>query len=635
MNTHAHNRTFSTIIGVLLCVVLLTPITVSTTHHETFVQLSAHAAGVTPAPATPPQNVGGKATPDNEPSAWVPAVGNVILKIAGYFSWAAGSLLSIAMDKLVFGMGDMLSGSLGKNIELIWGVIRDMSNLAFIFGFMYVGIKTIIDPEKTETKQFLSRIIIGALLINFSLFFVKVVIDFANLTAVQLYNSVAGGGDISLAFAQIFGLSGTFDMPNADTFAKIAVDGLWFYFFGAVILLIAAFVMAAGAILLITRFVALVFIMIFSPILFSATVFPGTSEQASKLWKQLIHNAFFAPIYLLLLLISITVLKAIIESMASDGASMTLSEAFTNTSGSFGRILSFFIAAIFLIKSLTISQKFASAGGDFAVKTAGAATFGVAAWAGRKTIGGGASYISNNDKLKDAASQGGVKGFAARRVLGSSKYVADSSFDVRNASKDMKKSLGEGHKGGFKSDFEASKKKEIAFAESLGHDHGIDDKYKPILDAARTTKAKAMEEKAQMKIHRQTLKNAQRIAADHTILSTDPVKQQALLDIAGLTPLIANHERDLKAVETAEVAKKTEMNARQKNYANKVEGEFLSFNFTKQNKEISEAINKKFDPKKTESENEKLLAEIKKLQGSGGGGGGAPAAPAGGGGDHH
>ncbi len=420
----------------------------------------------------------------NDPSAgstWQQSLGNVVLSTAAFFTYIGGKILEYSVDKLVFGMGDLINNKgLGISIDTTWKVIRDICNLAFIFGFVYVGIRTILDPENANTKRFLSRIIVGALLINFSLFFTKIVIDFSNFTAVQLYQSmVSGQGNISETFMKLLGLSGFYQVPNPQMLANVSGwGGFWFYLMGAVMFLVSAFVMAAGGIMLIVRFVALILIMIFSPILFAATVFPKTEEYASNLWKQLLSYSFFAPVYLLLLLISISILQGVSTSLGLTGK--TLAEGFRNQNDAFGVILNFVIVILFLIFSLHVAKKMGVAGGDMAVSVGnnlrsrgqrfiGSSTLGLGARAGRATIGKAAYNLSERDGLKDAASRRGIGGWAARRVLKGSRVVGDASFDARNIpGVGNTLGIGEGRKGGFSTIKTEVEKKEKEFAQSLG-----------------------------------------------------------------------------------------------------------------------------------------------------------------------
>lgn len=411
------------------------------------------------------------------PEAWIRDIslwlGNTLLSIAAAFTWFGGQLLHIATTELVFKMGANVNSQFGNAINLSWGIIRDICNLIFIFGFIYIGISTIIEPDKASTKRFLTKIIIGALLINFSLFIVKFIVDFANFLAVQIYSAMTtGSGSVSSKIADLLGIVEIYRVPDPAAFAELTDGGtFWFFVLGALFLLIAAFVFFMAAILLVVRFIALVLIMVFSPLLFAATVFPKTQSIASDLWSKLIGYAFFAPVYLLFILIAIQLLEGLrfmrggnqlVNAFAPMGGE-------TPQTGSFGVLLYFLIAAGFLIATTRVAHSMGIKGGEIAVKFAGGMSYGLAARMGRATIGRYAYNKSESDGLKDAASQRGLKGWGARQALKASRVVGDSSLDIRNAGAAGKAlGAGAGMKGGYKTTLEGMKKKEDAFAKSLG-----------------------------------------------------------------------------------------------------------------------------------------------------------------------
>ncbi len=421
-------------------------------------------------------------------------IGNIILEIASLITGIGGFLLEKAIEITVLHAAEYLGSgtSLGTAIEGGWGVIRDISNLIFIFGFIYVGIMTIIDPEKASTKRFLSSIIIGALLINFSLFFTRIIVDVSNFVSIEITNTMlTGGGSITDKIMDTLGLTTLYKMDAAGISTLTGGGTLAFYFMGAIFLIVAGFVLASGAILLITRFVAIVFIMIFSPLLFAATVFPQTANIANDLWKKLFNYAFFAPAYLLLLIVSIQVVDGLMTNItgASGSEKFNLAKAITGDAKII--IVYFVIAIMFLIFSLQVAQKFGVKGADKVVGMAkvgmGAATVGMAARAGRMTAGRLAHSWSESERLKDSAAQGGLRGFAARRILKGSRVVGDSSFDARATGAGKALGIGESRKGGYKSVTDEIKKKEADFAKSLGEVDDSDTRvgaYKSKMDGA-------------------------------------------------------------------------------------------------------------------------------------------------------
>src|SRR3989344_198393 len=72
-----------------------------------------------------------------------------------------------------------------------WAVVRDLSNLFFILVLLYIAIKIILDLGAAEAQKMITRVIIVALLINFSMFFTKVIIDSSNILALVFYNKIS------------------------------------------------------------------------------------------------------------------------------------------------------------------------------------------------------------------------------------------------------------------------------------------------------------------------------------------------------------------------------------------------------------------------------------------------------------
>jgi hypothetical protein len=455
-------------------------------------------------------------------------IGTIIVAIPSAFLWVGGMLLDNSLNNFVFGMGDYVNSStkMKDAINNAWTLIRDISNLAFIFGFVYIGIRTIIDPDSASTKRFLSKIIIGALLINFSLFFVKFIVDFANFTAYQIYTAmINGSGTLSATVADRLGIITFFSSPgNPDAFAKMTdgTTGLWFFVLASVLLFIVAFVFIAAALLLITRFVGIVLIMVGSPILFAATIFPQTEHYAGEMWKKLISYAFFAPVFLLLLLISLTLIGGIGGVPSGNGFAETLSKPPSAGQGQatfLGVTLNFIVIIFFFIQSLLIAQKMGVAGGDAAVSignklraqgqrylgnTAGNVTFGAVGGLGRATVGRKAHEWSESDDLKDAASRRGFGGVVARQKLKLSRKVGDASFDARNIN-GLGNAIGagEGRKGGYKTVLGEIEKKEKEFATSLGEvgddDVQVEARKKEWENAQRTQKAESVRLREDMK----------------------------------------------------------------------------------------------------------------------------------------
>jgi len=349
------------------------------------------------------------------------AIGNIILNIAGFFTWIGGSLLDESLDWFVMQFGSLIiSSGFGASINAGWEIVRDIANLAFVFGFIYIGIMMIFNPDDNQTKRFLSRIIIGALLINFSLYFTQVVIDVANVFAVEIYTQIkqdASGASsgIAAAYMDKIGLATIYNSEGAvDALKSVLTEqgNVGFYMGAAALLVVAGFVFAAGAFMLISRFVVLIFVMIGSPILFAATVFPQTERHAKELWNTLFSYAFFAPIFLLCVWFSLKVMEQSQQVFGLGGETHFKALA-SGDPGNFTMIVMFVMAIFFLILSLKIAKNFSVYGADQAIKVGVSWRKKAQGFAGRNTIGRFAARVAKN--VEDSrTSEDSVERFNAR-----------------------------------------------------------------------------------------------------------------------------------------------------------------------------------------------------------------------------
>ena len=111
---------------------------------------------------------------------------------------------------------------------------------------------------------FLAQLIISALLINFSLFFVKIIVDVTNVLALEVHQ-LMGNSDIAAELTREMGISSFYQtLPPNDLKNVAGAGSISFYIAGFCFLVIAGIVFAVGAVMLVVRFIALIFHMIFS-----------------------------------------------------------------------------------------------------------------------------------------------------------------------------------------------------------------------------------------------------------------------------------------------------------------------------------------------------------------------------------
>lgn len=318
-----------------------------------------------------------------------------------------------------------------------WSLVRDISNIVFIFILLYIAIGTILRLPSVDAKKMIGTLVVVALLINFSLFFTKIVIDASNILANLMYNTISVGGGTGVGDEKTISGALVSQFNPQTLFSKSGIDAnndIGMYIIVTLVavvmnvLLIMMFLKIG--ILFVGRVISLMVAMIFSPMAFISMIVPGMKSWKNIGWtnwsSELIKTAFLAPIFLffLYLIILFLDLKTLaISDTASAGANLLYV------------LLPFAIVYTLLMKaeklaidlSGEIGQQSMSAMnkvGGFAV---GAATGG-AALAMRGTVGAYAARQAANPELQAAAAAGDK---SAQRKLALANYGAASSFDFR------------------------------------------------------------------------------------------------------------------------------------------------------------------------------------------------------------
>ena len=356
--------------------------------------------------------------------AWI---ANIILGFTAWFLTICGVFLSISMNITVH-IKDIYTSV--KSIETVWIVIRDLSSMFIIFSLLYCSIETVLGRTKSGLNELIGKIFMAGILINFSLFFVKIAIDASNLVSLQFYNAITpetsvnstveaafSDGGLSNVFMQSLKIPTIYKNTGVLKSADVAV-GISFAAIGGIIMMFtAACSFLAAAIAFTIRTAILIFIMALSPLFFAGMIFPAIRSKVSdKLMSALASQLIFMPTYLFLLYIALRFISdpsfsSIFNSNASSGTSAVLGAV------SIGVILQYVIAIIFINAPLLMAIQLGGIGMKWA-PTASSISKRFGGFAGRKTLGRASKALG--EKFDNAAATGKVFGSTTLFNAGSS-----------------------------------------------------------------------------------------------------------------------------------------------------------------------------------------------------------------------
>lgn len=393
--------------------------------------------------------------------------GNTLLRIFSWITWIGGTFLNTVLLVTVVNMSGIVEKT--SAIQDGWKIIRDLSNIAFIFVLLYISISTILDLG-VNTGKALRSVVIAALFINFSFFFAATIIDVSNILTLHLYDQIltpsnqsATGtssdvnSDTDPNSRSSVGLSGkmleklgvptqVFSFPD-DAELNNTWNNLGTFFVkilgGIFLLIVSSFIFIAAGIMFLYRFVIFVFLLIFSPIAFLGMILPQTKSTASAWWKSLTDNALFAPVYMVLTFIALEIVGSLHTQISAVANSSNQKILLDPTA-----FLNFVIVAAFLLGSLIISKKYATASAGTATSLAGKAVFGkyglggASRFAGRR-IGAGIKENKYINNLVDGERSNVAGRWAGRLALRTGDKIEKGTYDARKTLNSLGSSLGE------------------------------------------------------------------------------------------------------------------------------------------------------------------------------------------------
>ena len=408
--------------------------------------------------------------------------------IVQLFAWLLG-VAALDLDSVVY-ITVVAMGNYVRNLAAVdatWRILRDIGNIVLIFGFLALGITTILDVNwYGDRKKLLPMLLVVAVFLNFSLFISEAVIDTGNLFATQFYTQINGGQPAALAAPTLSsinneGISNAImtslglqtiegDAKNPSEAAKLFKDSFTIGFMSILLFLVAAFVMFSLSFILIARFVILIFLIITAPIGFAGLIVPKLSGTAKKWWSTLFQQTITAPVLLLLLYIALRVITDghFLIGMTPHGVVPSWTGTSTNNIPGFASMMISFLIGMGLLAAVVIVAKEMSAfGADHVMKIGKNAVSGATNFAKRSTLGTG-KYVARKT--------------AGHGLHAASQAVLRSDFGQTQAGRLIAAGLGRGGKA-FKEDKERSVKKHEEYQKSVAA--AIEEKHAPAIAAAQ------------------------------------------------------------------------------------------------------------------------------------------------------
>lgn len=415
----------------------------------------------------------------------VMAFNNIIYRPSAFILEISAKVMDMFIG---FSVSNFFYGDTITFIEEGWRIVRDVSNILFIFILLWTAFNIILRVNHHfNANRVITQLIIIGLLINFSLFFTRVIIDAGNIGARVFYNAITTVGDDdfkqiksadqsngvsvkSLSGGIAEGMQITRILTPAIAGKILAGGGgagmvFLLLLIGVIMNVTAAWIFFQSAFFFIGRIITLWAAMIFSPFAFTSTILPQLSQVPKIGWGVWLKNLLSAAFGAMFFLFFIFLILKFINSKFLQG----IAENYDSISG--GTVLAVVLLQfLFIIGLIKAAKSIASImagefGGALAAGLEGATKFlggaavglgaGALAFGGSRLLGGRASSWLNSAEgnMHKQASTGSQSGLNALRNSNLAKYgnmtdqqlrdlaqkkvegkqkMASRSFDIRN-----------------------------------------------------------------------------------------------------------------------------------------------------------------------------------------------------------
>ncbi|MDD3284801.1 MAG: hypothetical protein PHZ07_04375 [Patescibacteria group bacterium] len=413
------------------------------------------------------------------------AIGQILTNVVLFFVDLASTLVILEMKVMVY-LAQWRSFTKGVfAVEEGWKIVRDLCNMFFILILLVISFSTILKIESYAYKKWLAKLVVFAIIINFSKTITGILIDFSQVIMLTFVSSFQAATAGNLAQGLHLG-----EFLKADSSGNIAESDSWTMFGAAVLALILmaifGIVMLIMIVMLMGRIVTLWVLTILSPIAYLLQASPIGTKYANQWWEEFSKNLISGPVLAFFLWLALFTIQNASDKqllttlneqgsaeipdddnnkLAGQGVGAGPGSATGTQVGKASVLLDYIVVIALLIAAIKVAQSmgvmgsqfagsmmsnmnsFAGKAARFAVKTPLKGAAGLASWADRKTLskwgvgyhsakmgieGIKASFADKKDQdMKDirtnAASRTGLSGVlfgAARGKEWGNRYLA-------------------------------------------------------------------------------------------------------------------------------------------------------------------------------------------------------------------
>ena len=290
-----------------------------------------------------------------------------------------------------------------------WKIVLSLCNMFFILILLVIAIATILRRESYGAKQLLGKLLIAAVLINFSKEICGVILDFAQILITSFASVVSPGRLTNLLNIQNYqSLNATLETgKDAQGKAASLENTVLALAFTLIFLFVAFITVLALAGVLLMRIMMIWIYVILSPLAFFLDTFPAGQKYAGQWWSEFTKQVISGPVLAFFIWLAFSIQtsgegQSLVPTQLANGSENALCTGLTKIM-CIGNFMHFITSIAFLFGGLIITQQMGGMAGAIAgkgmaaIKSSGrlarrgitGATWGATKWAAREAVGQG------------------------------------------------------------------------------------------------------------------------------------------------------------------------------------------------------------------------------------------------------
>ncbi len=248
-----------------------------------------------------------------------------------------------------------------------WIIVRDLCNMFFVVILLIIAIATILRVEQYNLKTWLPKLVIMAILINFSKLICGVFIDFAQVIMLTFVNAFK-----DLAGANLSHMLGLTDIMNVDpetsgdeVTAGSVVGSLILALVFVIIALVVILTMLA---MLVIRMIMIWIYVVLSPLAYLLASFPQGQTYSQRWWSEFSKNLIIGPVLAFFIWLSFASLGGVgsqaeidkiakADEIGEDGIVSDAPTAAITEAGSKDNVIKLIISIGMLLGGMMIAQE--------------------------------------------------------------------------------------------------------------------------------------------------------------------------------------------------------------------------------------------------------------------------------------